>query len=124
MAPFQKAPDQRLLNGLKRPDVPVRIGMAVFITSNIEIIFVASLRGSDRGRELKNRKSLLRHPVELNRGTPLAFPMQTQNASSGATKMKAWRPKIPIRIDENVLQVRLHASWLQLANLIGLTTIG
>ena len=39
LAPFQKDPDQRSLNGLRRPYVPLRIGRAVFITSAIKKSF-------------------------------------------------------------------------------------
>ena len=40
-----------------------------------KIIFVSWFHGLYRGSVVRRRKSLVRHPVELNRGTPLAFPM-------------------------------------------------
>ena len=75
LAPFQQDPDQRSLNNLSRPYVSIRTGRAVFITSAIEMIFFSWFRGLYRGSLLRRRKSLVRHPVELNRGTPLTLPM-------------------------------------------------
>ena len=71
--------DQRSLNSLKNPYMSLRTGRAVFIQYSTNIIFVAWLPGLDRESVPWDRKSHLRHPVELDRGTPLAFPMDPRN---------------------------------------------
>ena len=57
----------------------IKNGRAVFIQSSIKSGFVVWLPDSAREGLPWHRKSLLRHPVELNRGTPLAFPMSPRD---------------------------------------------
>ena len=57
----------------------LKYGRAVFIQSSIRTSPVVWLPGSAREGVPWHRKSLLRHPVELNRGTPLAFPIDPRD---------------------------------------------